>query len=192
MSVVPTSVDEAIGSSSFANSIASNNDKQISRLHFNSQAAVNRETTHLGDHPRTEPSVLHERQSRDVRILLADADSTLAARNEFYLSQLGYDVVIATDGLACVSSLRKHLPHVLVLDAGLLWGRAEGVLALKESDADFADIPVLVTYDEAHRPRLSALQQFNICDLAAKPLAPPKLAEHIFELIPFHVQRRIT
>lgn len=129
---------------------------------------------------RTDKMAIH-----DVCVLLADGDVALAESYQGYLSQLGCDVSIVSDGLTCISSLRMRPPHLLILDAGLLWGRAEGILALMEEHVDVPDIPVLVLYDDTHCPTLSALRQFSVCDYVAKPLKPQQLAARIQELVQF-------
>lgn len=137
--------------------------------------------------PEPQPDV-QELPMESVRVLLADADAPLAAHYENHLSRLGYEVTVARDGLSCVARLREWTPHLVVLDAGLLWGRAEGVLALMDEHADVPDVPVLLTYDEDQGPALSSLQEFGVCDFAAKPLPPQQLAARVRELIPFQVE----
>ena len=75
---------------------------------------------------------------------------------------------------------------VLVLDTGLLWGRAEGVLALMEEQDDLAAIPVLVSH-QGGRPAWSIRRRIGVCEYAAKPLTPEQLAARIRELVPFQV-----
>ena len=123
-----------------------------------------------------------------VRILLADADASLATSYVAYLSQVGYQVTTAHDGLSCVSCLRERTPHLVVLDAGLLWGRPDGVLAVMQEHADVPDVPVLVTYDQGHLHALLSLGRFGVADYVAKPLTPQRLAERIRELLAFPVK----
>lgn len=122
---------------------------------------------------------------KGVRVLLADPDVPRATRYKTLLLRQGYEVAIADNGLTCVSSLRRRPPHVLVLDAGLLWGRAEGVLALMEEHADVPDIPVLVVYDESSGAALLALRRFSVCAYVAKSLAQQELDARIRKLVSF-------
>lgn len=123
---------------------------------------------------------------RGKRVLLAEGDTALAGRYQSLLSQLGYAVAIAADAMSCVSCLRRRTPDVLVLDTGLLWGRAEGVLALMEEQDDLAAIPVLVSH-QGGRPAWSIRRRIGVCEYAAKPLTPEQLAARIRELVPFQV-----
>lgn len=62
-------------------------------------------------------------------VLLATGDDRLRTAGRCYLSEYGYTVVAATDGVECVTRLREAPPDVVVLDDALLWGGAAGVLA---------------------------------------------------------------
>lgn len=123
-----------------------------------------------------------------IRVLLADADTAYIARHETHLSRLGFEVSGVSDACECVRWLRNRTPHVLVLDAGLLWGRAEGVLALMEEHRAVPAVPVLVSHSEAHRPGLRSLRHFGICGFVNKSLAPQQLAAHVRRSIPVHTE----
>ncbi len=151
------------------------------------EISVHREEVWLRLHQQPQPGV-EDLPMEGVRILLADADDGCAARYEAYLSGVGYKVTIAHDGLSCVSHLRQRTPHLVVLDAGLLWGRADGVLGLMREQADMPDVPVLVTYDEGHRDTLSSLRPFGVDDYVAKPLTPQRLGERIRALLALPVE----
>jgi hypothetical protein len=49
-------------------------------------------------------------------------------RSSGLVAARGYDVSVAADGLECIERLRTTSPTVLVLDPGILWGGADGVL----------------------------------------------------------------
>lgn len=132
---------------------------------------------------RTNPQVQPESRREVVRVLLADADPLLIDCYAAHLSELGFDVTTAGNGVDCVARLRERTPHLIVLDAGLLWGRAEGVLAIIAERADVSDVPVLVTYEAAYESMLPVIRPFGGSDYAAKPLKPPQLAARIRELL---------
>jgi CheY-like chemotaxis protein len=135
-------------------------------------------------HVNSQPQpALDDFSMEGVRILFADADPVLAEYYQAHLSRLGFEVTKAADGLACIAQLRQRTPHLVVLDAGLLWGRAEGVLALMQERSDVPDVPVLVTYD-AHKP---AVRLFGADDYLAKPFNPQELVVRIRKLIAFLV-----
>ena len=139
-------------------------------------------------HVNSQPQpALDDLSMEGVRILFADADPVLAEHYQAHLSRLGFEVTTAADGLACIAQLRQRTPHLVVLDAGLLWGRAEGVLALMQEHSDVPDVPVLVTYDDAHG---QAVRLFGADDYLAKPFNLQELAVRIRKLIAFLVDER--
>lgn len=136
-------------------------------------------------HCNSQPQpALDDLSMEGVRILFADADPVLAEHSQAHLSRLGFEVTTAADGLACIAQLRQRTPHLVVLDSGLLWGRAEGVLALMQEHSDVPNVPVLVTYNDAHGP---AVRLFGAGDYLAKPFNLQELAGRIRKLIAFPV-----
>ncbi|MBN9120762.1 MAG: response regulator transcription factor [Planctomycetes bacterium] len=63
-------------------------------------------------------------------VVLATGDDRLRSAARHYLADHGYTVATATDGLECVAVLHELTAGValIVLDANLLWGGADGVL----------------------------------------------------------------
>ncbi|WP_425400183.1 carbon storage regulator [Aeoliella sp.] len=136
---------------------------------------------------RTNPQPQPELRMEGVRVLLADADISLARCYAAHLSLLGFEVTTAGNGVECIARLREQRPHLVVLDVGLLWGRAEGVLALMVEQIDVPEIPVIVTYDQFGEQGLPAVHSFRVSDYAAKPLTPSQLAKRIRELLAFPI-----
>jgi CheY-like chemotaxis protein len=62
------------------------------------------------------------------RVLLATDDDELRSAGDDYLTAHGFIVATARDGLECVALLREFAADVVVLDADLHWGGADGVL----------------------------------------------------------------
>src|SRR5438067_11067086 len=62
-------------------------------------------------------------------LLIADGDAELCDLYEMFLTECGYEVEAASDGLDCLRKLRQVIPAVLVLDLELRWGGGDGVLA---------------------------------------------------------------
>jgi DNA-binding NtrC family response regulator len=50
------------------------------------------------------------------------------------LEKQGLFVVTAQNGIECIEQVRRFHPEILILETDLLWGGAEGVLALCESE----------------------------------------------------------
>jgi CheY-like chemotaxis protein len=77
------------------------------------------------------------------RMLVASGDDVVRAIGRATLGPLGWEVETAHDGLECVDHLRRTNPDVVVLDAELLWGGADGVLA-DIADGDCPNVPVVL------------------------------------------------
>ena len=78
------------------------------------------------------------------RLLIANRDAELCDLYRRFLTELGYEVETATDGLDCLAKLRLAAPAVLVLDQELLWGGGDGVLAWLREESPAPKIPVLL------------------------------------------------
>ncbi len=118
-------------------------------------------------------------------ILMAGGEPLLVKVYSSHLSLLGYKVVTVGSGVECLVRYSELLPQLVVLDAGILWGRASGVLAVIGEHADKFNIPILVTYDRSSEDELSDLSSFRVSDYAAKPLAPCELATLVGKLLVF-------
>ena len=84
------------------------------------------------------------------RLLIAISDAEWCELYRRFLTELGYEVETATNGLDCLANLRQVAPAVLVLDLELPWGGGDGVLAWlrEESPAlvvDYLPKPVALT-----------------------------------------------
>ena len=78
-------------------------------------------------------------------LLLVEGDAELCSVYQKLLSERGYAVETAQDGLDCLAKLRRAMPAVLVLDRELHWGGGDGVLAwLREQNAA-SELPVVLT-----------------------------------------------
>ena len=65
------------------------------------------------------------------------------------LSSCGYQVETASGGLECLGKLTDVVPDVLVLDAELNWGGADGVLTrLREEESPILAVPVVLITSE--------------------------------------------
>jgi DNA-binding NarL/FixJ family response regulator len=120
-----------------------------------------------------------------IRVLLADADESLLASYRDFLEGDDFAVATASTGLDCVEALRRCVPHVLVLDPELPWGRGEGVLALLFEAGDFAVVPevvVLLSHDQ-NPPPLTWVTNYHVREYLIKPTAPGQLAMCIRQLL---------
>lgn len=114
-------------------------------------------------------------------------------RKDYYLEALPSDLVIsfASNGVECLTKLRAWNPKLLILESDLLWGGAEGVLAIRESDPVLRTIGVVlvargIRFDEMYRISRYAINDYLTSDQSlvnrigwiAKRLEPTDLVAH--------------
>jgi DNA-binding NtrC family response regulator len=112
------------------------------------------------------------------RILLAAPDPQALGTHRAFLAQLGYDVAVCGDGLACADRLRHDRPDLLVLALDLPWGRGEGVLALM-ADGDLPAVPVVLLADHPSPPRLAAVGRSPVRSFLPWPAPPHRLGHAV-------------
>lgn len=78
-------------------------------------------------------------------LLIAEGNAELRDLYQGYFSRHDFTVDTASDGLSCLEKLRWATPSVLVLDRELLWGGAEGVLALLHENRALENVQVVLT-----------------------------------------------
>jgi DNA-binding NtrC family response regulator len=78
-------------------------------------------------------------------LLIAEGDAELCGIYEEFLTEHGYAVETALDGLSCLDKLRRLMPAVLVLDLELRWGGGDGVLAWLREQRTAPRVPVVLT-----------------------------------------------
>jgi CheY-like chemotaxis protein len=112
-------------------------------------------------------------------VLIASGDDHLRSSGHNYLTHHGYFVFVAKSGVECMTSLREFNPDVIVLDTDLLWGGADGVLALIRSRNN-TRIPVvlLICRDAISRRGVSRIAPPVVSGLE-KPVALESLLEAV-------------
>jgi DNA-binding response OmpR family regulator len=78
------------------------------------------------------------------KILLVDDDKELARALSLRLKASGYRTVVANDGVTAVSTARKEMPDVILLDIGLPAGDGFTVIEWLSSIAELSSIPIVV------------------------------------------------
>lgn len=78
-----------------------------------------------------------------MRILLAGRDVLLLEALQSFLWDNGFEAEIAEDALECVTVMREFAPQALLVIDELLWGGADGVIAIMNDDRALAKTRVL-------------------------------------------------
>ena len=81
------------------------------------------------------------------------------------------------DGLECLARLRQETPQVLVLDLQLLWGGADGLLAVMRDHPVWAEVPVILTSTDFLPDGDSSFASPPVVQALAKPFSLAELLE---------------
>lgn len=120
--------------------------------------------------------------SAGIPVLIVEPDEDLAISYDAFLGRRGFEVFTATDGLACVSRLRKSPLDMVVLEPNVLWGGGAGIVALMRDDPSLPLVPVLVHSRDGDIGVMGEAG-FPVVDHAVKPLDPQRLAKRIYDVV---------
>jgi len=103
------------------------------------------------------------------KILVVDDDDDLRRGLTLRLKASGYDVVLAADGLAAVSTARSEHPDLVLLDIGLPGGNGLTVLRRYAHTAALMFTPVVVLTGRDPMAIESAVRRFGVAGFLTKP-----------------------
>ena len=112
-------------------------------------------------------------------LLIADGDSELSELYRQLLTQRGYEVETASDGLDCLKKLRQVTPDALVLDLALPWGGGDGVLDWIRDVIPSHAIPVILTATAGFSLDLAEFRMPPVVGYLPKPFALTALLESV-------------
>jgi two-component system KDP operon response regulator KdpE len=78
------------------------------------------------------------------KILLVEDDKDVVRAMAVRLKAQGYNLVVATDAIAAVSTARKKKPDLVILDLGLPAGDGFMVMQRLKSNVDLMLVPIIV------------------------------------------------
>jgi DNA-binding response OmpR family regulator len=111
-------------------------------------------------------------QGQPIRSLIAVSNKSLRESYRAHFASEGFAVLTATNALVCLAHLRRWVPDFLVLEDGLPWGGAAGILALME-ESDVPTVPVVLLYC-GDLPVAAHYSAIHAC--LRKPVDPGELA----------------
>lgn len=112
-------------------------------------------------------------------ILIAVSEKFRLKEYELALRANGFRVLTASTGLACIDLVHQVIPDLIVLDTELLWGGADGVVAVIAEDPSLPMIPVMLISPKLHRTVLYALSRFGVSDYQTKPWSAERLVHRV-------------
>jgi len=117
-------------------------------------------------------------------LLIAERDPEFSELLQHFLSERGYDVEAASDGLDCLAKLRRATPAAVVLDLELLWGGGDGVLSWLREERTATGLPVILTAMAGANP--DAIEHVGppVVRFLAKPFSLTTLLESVRAAVP--------
>jgi CheY-like chemotaxis protein len=100
------------------------------------------------------------------------------------IAPLGVTILAAMDGETGVELARAHVPDVILLDIGLPLLDGWGVLTELRSDADTAQIPVIVVTAHAEPAVAETAAERGVNGFMTKPFRPGDLRARVESLLP--------
>lgn len=110
-------------------------------------------------------------------LLIADGDAEVCDLQRRFLSERGYQVEAAVDGLDCLTKLRQQKPAALVLDLELRWGGGDGVLDWIREERSMLGIPIILTATAGYPQGKAEFNDSPVVDFLPKPFALTALLE---------------
>lgn len=96
---------------------------------------------HASSSPLTD---LETQQTKIRAVLLGLQDATRRAEYAQRLTEAGYSVTEAADGLTCLQHLRTNNFAVLVVEIKLKWGQGDGVIDMMFNEKSIETIPTVL------------------------------------------------
>jgi DNA-binding response OmpR family regulator len=112
-------------------------------------------------------------------LLIAESDAELCDVYQRFITERGYEVETASDGLDCLAKLRQATPAAVVLDRELRWGGADGVLAWLREERATSGVAVVLTATAGHPLDVGAVIEPPVIDLLLKPFTLTTLLESV-------------
>ena len=114
------------------------------------------------------------------RVLVVDDEQALARLVADYLTRDGFDVAIATDGLAAVDAARARMPDVVVLDLGL--PGLDGIEVCRQLRT-FSDCYVIMLTARADEIDKLIGLSVGADDYLTKPFSPRELVARVHAML---------
>jgi DNA-binding response OmpR family regulator/sRNA-binding carbon storage regulator CsrA len=152
------------------------------RLGVDAPSRVSVRRGELAPRAALQPAPEAEKSMMSLRILIADPDAFLSRSYREYFDRSGAVVSTAPTALACLDRLRDFSPDVLILEATLLWGGADGVLARMQEEPSLRPASVILTTQVGDRGLLYRLSPYKVDDYQVKPLSPRDLLKRVYFL----------
>ncbi|MGD1980438.1 MAG: response regulator transcription factor [Flavobacteriaceae bacterium] len=122
-------------------------------------------------------------KKEDIKILLVDDEPDIIEIIRFNLSQEGYQILSASDGLEALKVAEKHLPHLIILD--VMMPNMDGIEACEQLRKDPRFVETIIMFLTARGEEYSYVAAFEAGadDYVTKPIKPKVLTSKVKGLL---------
>ena len=122
-------------------------------------------------------------KKKDTRILLVDDEPDILEIIGYNLSNEGYKIVTAENGVKAIAAAKKHLPHLIVLD--VMMPEMDGIEACEKLRAIPELSETIITFLTARGEDYSQVAGFDAGadDYITKPIKPKVLVSKVKALL---------
>lgn len=117
------------------------------------------------------------------KVLLVDESSLFREFIGHKLTESGFEVVYAVNGLDGAAKLRNEVPELMIMDYHLSRTSSLELLESKKSDPNTAEIPVLMCSTRIEREKLMEVARFGVKKFFTKPVKVDALVKYCGELL---------
>lgn len=108
--------------------------------------------------------------SRPPTVLYVEDEAPLRGLVEFWLSDAGYEVLLAADGAEALALVRAVRPTLVITDAMMPNLSGDELVEIMKSDPDLADIPIVMATAAASPLRVDRMLERGCHAVLGKPL----------------------
>jgi CheY-like chemotaxis protein len=118
-----------------------------------------------------------------MHILVASSSAFRQSMYREAVESLGHRVTVASGAVDCVARIREGRPDVLILEAPLFWGGAEGVLQVVESEKG-PPVPVILVAVGTGSIDWFRLSRFRVEHILFRVPTAQELGEAVQRVLP--------
>ena len=117
------------------------------------------------------------------KILVIDESALLRNFLKQKLEELGFEVVLATNGLEGALKIRNSLPDLIIMDYYLTRKSCLELLREKKDNPNTSNVPIIMASTKIERERLVEIAKYGVKKFFSKPIKIDALMKTISELL---------
>lgn len=126
---------------------------------------------------------LDKTKNKKISILVVDDDVTIRSSLFRLLSEEGYNVLTAADGIELSASIENETPDLIVLDVDLPWINGLELTSLMKSHEEIREIPIILLSGLVEIKDVKKGFQAGADDYVKKPFDSDRLKQTILTLL---------